>query len=172
MAIVKEIGTITFLGEIKSGVSQNGNPWANQQVIFDVAGYNGSFRKVLVVAGTDRVQELQQFPLGSRVEFGYQVRAREYQGKWYNNVELYSITPAPVAQPQQGAQQAAQPQYQQQAAQPAAPQYPAGQQGGYAPQQGVPQQNVRQRPPVQSQPQIPPQPAGDQFPAFDSELGF
>lgn len=150
MAIVKEIGTISFLGEIKSGVSQNGTPWANQQVIFDVPGYNGSFRKVLVVAGTDRVQDLQNLPVGSRVEFGYQVRAREYNGKWYNNVELYSINPAPAAQPQQGAQNAVPQAPQQRAAQPAAP----------------------RRQPVQSQPQVPPQPAGNQFPGYDPELGF
>lgn len=193
MAIIKEIGTISFLGEIRSGVSQNGNPWANRQVVFDVEGYNGSFRKVLVLAGTDRVQDLEAYPLGSRVEFGYQVRARQYEGKWYNNVDLYTLSPAPGAGVQ--AQQAPQPYPQQ------PPQYAPAPQGAETASQarqavGVaqgpaprpesasqasngPAAGGRRRPPVQSRPQIPPQPVTGQhdpygdFPAgFDDDLGF
>lgn len=91
MATIKEQGTIAVLGEIQSGVSQNGNGWARQQVIIDVAGYNGSFRKVALQAGTSQVQDMQSMQVGDKVEFSYQVTAREYNGRWYNNVDLFRI---------------------------------------------------------------------------------
>ena len=37
MAIIKEIGTISVLGEVQSGTSQQGNPWCRQTIVVDVA---------------------------------------------------------------------------------------------------------------------------------------
>ena len=91
MAIIKEKGTITHMSEVQSGMSQNGNPWYRQTIVVDVAGYNGSFRKIALQATGDKVGELESMQLGDKVEVSYQVTAREYNGKWYNNVDLYKI---------------------------------------------------------------------------------
>ena len=150
MAIIKEKGTIAVLGEVQSGVSQSGNTWHRQTIVVDVAGYNGSYRKVALQASGNVVRDLETAMVGDKVEVSYQVTAREYQGRWYNNVDLFKVeievTDMPVA-----------PSY------PQNPQYPQFPQGGYqtAPQMQTPvapspATPVRGRRPVQTQPLIQP----------------
>ena len=91
MAIVKERGTITFMSEVQSGVAQSGNPWYRQTIVVDVAGFNGSYRKVALQASGNLVQDLEGATIGDKVEISYQVTAREWNGKWYNNVDLYKV---------------------------------------------------------------------------------
>lgn len=91
MAIVKERGTISFMSEVQSGVAQSGNPWYRQTIVVDVAGYNGSFRKVALQASGNVVGDLEGANVGDKVEISYQVTAREWNGKWYNNVDLYKV---------------------------------------------------------------------------------
>lgn len=107
MATIKEKGTIAFMGEVQSGQSQSGNMWYRQDIVVDVAGFNGSFRKIALKATGNLVGDLQHAKVGDKVEVTYQVTAREWQGKWYNNVDLYKVefeepaaAPAP-AYPQQ-----------------------------------------------------------------------
>lgn len=91
MAIIKEKGTITFMSEVQSGVAQSGNPWYRQTIVVDVAGYNGSFHKVALQASGNVVGDLEGANVGDKVEISYQVTAREWNGKWYNNVDLYKV---------------------------------------------------------------------------------
>ena len=91
MATIKEKGTIVQKGEVQSGVSQNGNGWARQTIVVDIAGYNGTYRKVALQCGTQQVMDIQSMPEGTKVEVSYQVTAREYNGRWYNNVDLFRI---------------------------------------------------------------------------------
>ena len=80
-----------------------------------MAGFGNSFSKIALTAQNQRVEELQDYQIGDRVEVGYSVTAREWDGKWFNNVDLISIkfldevaptAPAPVAQPAPVARQA------------------------------------------------------------------
>lgn len=100
MAIVKERGTITFMSDVQSGMSQNGNPWYRQTIVVDVAGFNGSYRKVALQASGNLVQDLEGAMIGDKVEISYQVTAREWNGKWYNNVDLYKVEFLEPAMPQ------------------------------------------------------------------------
>ena len=79
------------MSEVQSGMSQKGNPWYRQTIVVDVAGYNGSFRKLALQASGDSVQDLANMQIGDKVDITYQVTAREYNGKWYNNVDLFRI---------------------------------------------------------------------------------
>ena len=143
MATIKETGILSWASEVQSGVSQTGNGWARQTLVIDVEGYNGSYRKVAVQAGTQQIQSMRDFniALGDKVEITYQVTAREYQGKWYNNVDLFKIEalksgtavnppiPQPMQQqvyqqPMQQMPQSPQPMYQQVI--PSTPQVPPG----------------------------------------------
>lgn len=135
MAIVKERGTISFMSDVQSGMSQNGNPWYRQTIVVDVAEFNGSYRKVALQASGDLVQDLEGAMIGDKVEISYKVTAREWNGKWYNNVDLYKVD---FLEPQMQ--------------QPVAPAYPS------YPQQPQPQVNP------QTYPQ-PPAPAAPAAPA-------
>lgn len=149
MAIVKERGTITFISEVQSGVAQSGNPWYRQTIVVDVAGFNGSYRKVALQASGNLVQDLEGAMIGDKVDISYQVTAREWNGKWYNNVDLYKVEFLEPAMPQMQ--------------QPVAPAYPQNPQYPQYPQQPMVQQPTpspapaprRGRPVVQSTPQIP-----------------
>lgn len=105
MALNRVKGIISHMGEIQQGTSQNGYDWARQIIVLDVASFNGTFSKIALTAQNQRVDELADFQIGDRVEVGYSVTAREWDGKWFNNVDLVSINfleeaaPAPVPVP-------------------------------------------------------------------------
>ena len=91
MAFVKERGTIAVMSEVQSGISLSGNTWARQTIVIDVVGYNGNYRKVALTATGNLVSDIARMAVGDKVEVTYQVTAREWNGKWYNNVDLYKI---------------------------------------------------------------------------------
>lgn len=91
MSIVKEIGSITNKGAVQSGVSKAGNNWYRQTIVVEVAGFNGSYRKIALQASGEQVADIESYEIGDKVEVAYKVTAREYDGKWYNNVDLYNI---------------------------------------------------------------------------------
>ena len=112
MALNYVKGIISHMGEIQQGTSQGGYDWARQVIVIDVHSFNGTFSKIALTAQNQKVDDLQEYQIGDRVEVGYSVTAREYQGKWFNNVDLINIkfldevapvapTPAPrrVARP-------------------------------------------------------------------------
>ena len=162
MAIVKERGTITFMSDVQSGMSQNGNPWYRQTIVVDVAGFNGSYRKVALQASGNLIQNLEGAMIGDKVDISYQVTAREWNGKWYNNVDLYKVEFLEPAMPQM--QQPVAPAYPQNPQNPQNPQYPQQTQPQVNPQMYPPTPASaapaapaarRGRPVVQSTPQIP-----------------
>lgn len=153
MATIKERGTIAVLGEVQSGTSQNGNPWYRQTIVVNVEGYRGSFRPIAVQASGKIVGDFEGAMVGDKVEISYEVTGREYQGRWYNNVDLYKVefledapqmqqpvAPAYPQFPQYPQQPQVNPQMYPQTPAPAAPAAPAPRRG---------------RPAVQTTPQIP-----------------
>ena len=108
MALNRVKGIISQFGEIQQGTSQNGFDWARQVVILDVASFNNTFSKIALTAQNQRVDDLASYQIGDRVEVSYSVTAGEYNGKWYNSVDLVSISllddsasaPAPSQTPQ------------------------------------------------------------------------
>lgn len=108
MALNYVKGTISHMGEVQQGTSQNGYGWARQVIVLDVASFNGTFSKIALTAQNQRVDELASYQIGDKVEIGYSVTAREWDGKWFNNVDLVNIklldetapsAPAPVVAP-------------------------------------------------------------------------
>ena len=91
MALNYVKGIISQFGQVESGTTQNGNSWSRQVVVLDVAGFGNSFSKIALTAQNQRVEELQDYQIGDRVEVGYSVTAREWNGKWLNNVDLINI---------------------------------------------------------------------------------
>lgn len=137
MALNYVKGIISQFGQVESGTTQNGNSWSRQVVILDVAGFGNSFSKIALTAQNQRVEELQNYQIGDRVEVGYSVTAREWNGKWFNNVDLINIkffdevasaAPAPSPVPRQAAGQFTPPATPRQVARPArtTPQVPQG----------------------------------------------
>lgn len=99
MATIKETGRLAYKGEVENGMAKSCNAWYRQTIVVDVEGYKGSYRKVALQAFGNMVGEIEKMQIGERVEVTYQVTAREWSGKWYNNVDLYNISSLEVEQP-------------------------------------------------------------------------
>ena len=91
MALNYVKGIISQFGQVESGTTQNGKSWSRQVVVLDVAGFGNTYSKIALTAQNQRVENLQNYQIGDRVEVGYLVTAREWNGKWYNNVDLVNI---------------------------------------------------------------------------------
>lgn len=108
MALYYSKGTISHMSEIKRGTSTSGRDWARMTIMIDIPGYQGSISKISFQVGTDRISDVQEFKVGDKVEIGWSIYAREYNGRWYNNVDLVNIksqgvqaaAPAPSPAPQ------------------------------------------------------------------------
>ena len=90
---------------VESGTSKTGNAWTKQNII--VEDRNSRFpRKVCVnFFGTDRVAALEQFPEGTEVTISYDLESREFNGRWYTDVNAWRIQNAqPVVATPVGAQ--------------------------------------------------------------------
>ena len=91
MALYYSKGTISHMSEITSGTSTSGRDWARMTIMIDILGYKGSISKLSFQVGTDRISDVQEFKIGDKVEIGWSIYAREYNGRWYNNVDLVNI---------------------------------------------------------------------------------
>ena len=107
MALYYSKGTISHMSEITSGTSTSGRDWARMTIMIDIPGYHGAISKLSFQVGTDRISDVQEFKVGDKVEIGWSIYAREYNGRWYNNVDLVNIksqgvqaeAPAPTPAP-------------------------------------------------------------------------
>ena len=109
MALNYTKGTISHMSEVTSGTSKNGYDWARQTILIDIPGFQGSLTKLSLQASNEMVNELNNYNVGDKVEVGWAIYAREWNGKWYNNVDLVNIkslglqadapAPAPAVEP-------------------------------------------------------------------------
>ena len=85
----------------QSGQSARG-AWVKQDFILEYQ--DGSFPAQVCFTsfGTDKVAELDRFQVGDEVKVSFNLRAREYNGRWYNDVRVWRLSPAGQAasQPQ------------------------------------------------------------------------
>lgn len=94
------------MSEVQSGTSKNGYEWQRMTITLEIPGFQGSvFKQVFQVSGDD-VNDVLLYNIGDRVEISWSMYAREWNGKWYNNVDLVKIksqeetkqdAPAPAA---------------------------------------------------------------------------
>ena len=97
------------MSNVTSGTSKNGYDWARQTILIDIPCYQASITKLSLQASNDMVDELNNYNVGDKVEVGWSIYAREWNGKWYNNVDLVNIkslgvqadapAPAPAVEP-------------------------------------------------------------------------
>ena len=91
MALNYSKGTISHMSEVRSGKSKNGYDWAKQSILLDIPGYHGSITKLSLQASNEMVEELNNYKVGDKVEIGWSIYAREWEGRWYNNVDIIAI---------------------------------------------------------------------------------
>ena len=105
MALFYQKGTISDFSEVQSGTTQSGKEWQRMTLILDTPGFQGAVYKMAFQVSGEHVKDVLLFNRGDKVEVGFSMYAREWNGKWYNNVDLVQIkkqetnqdAPAPAA---------------------------------------------------------------------------
>lgn len=76
---------------VVSGTSSRG-PWAKQDFVVEYQDGQYTEKACLQVFGTDRVKELESYRIGEKIKASLKIQAREYNGKWYNDIRVWRIS--------------------------------------------------------------------------------
>ena len=114
-------GVIKAILPVQSGTSRSGNVWQKADFVINEEGGNYPNSMVITAFG-DRVEKLNTLRVGDRVTARFDTQAREYDGRYFNNITLYDFAQPQLAQQPQPQQQAMPQQYQAAPAQPYQPQ--------------------------------------------------
>ena len=114
-------GTLRQKLGVQSGTSARGQ-WAKQEFILEFPDGNFTAQACFTAWGQEKVAELDKYQVGDKVKVSFNLKSREYNGRWYNDLQIWKIAPA-GAQPAAPAQPA--PQARPVAQAPAYPQAPA-----------------------------------------------
>lgn len=111
-------GKIIAVLERKGGVSKkSGEAWASQEYVIETVEQYPK-RCLFNVFGEDKIKEFN-IQLGCFYNVKFDINAREYNGRWYNEARAWKVepqfnaNPQPMQQPVQQNFQPAQPAYQQ-----------------------------------------------------------
>ena len=114
-------GTLAQKLPVQSGNTARG-AWTKQEFILEFPDGNFTAKACFLAWGQEKVQDLNKYQVGDKVKVSFNLRSREYNGRWYNDLQIWKIAPA-GAQPAAPAQPA--PQARPAAQAPAYPQAPA-----------------------------------------------
>lgn len=98
-------GKIIAVMEPRGGVSaRTGNQWMTQEYVLEVPGQYPK-RCLFNIFGEDRIKQfnIQQ---GEDLTIQFDIDAREYNGRWFNDIRAYNVIRGQV-QPAAGMQQSA-----------------------------------------------------------------
>lgn len=83
-------GKIIAVMPAKSGTSaKTGNAWMTQEYVFEVPGQFPR-RCAFSVFGEDRIKQFN-IQTGDEITIQFDIDAREFNGRWYNDVRAYNI---------------------------------------------------------------------------------
>lgn len=90
-------GKIIAVMPAKSGVStKTGNNWMTQEYVIEVPGQYPK-RCAFSVFGEDRIKQFN-IQSGDEVTIQFDIDAREFNGRWYNDVRVYNVIRGQVQQ--------------------------------------------------------------------------
>lgn len=89
-------GRIVQKMAVQSGQSARG-AWARQDFVVEYQDGNFPTSVCFSAWGQDKVQELDKYQVGDSVKVSFNVKGREYNGRWYNDLRVWRISPAGAA---------------------------------------------------------------------------
>ena len=83
-------GRITKVLQLETGTSKAGKSWEKQSFVLDTgAQYNPEV--AFSVFGDEKVKMLANFAEGQEVEVAFNVSSRDFNGKYYHNLDAWKI---------------------------------------------------------------------------------
>ena len=86
-------GTIRQKLGVQSGMSSRGS-WTKQEFVLEYPDGNYTSQACMLAFGQDKVQELDKYQVGDRVKVSFNIKSREYNGRWYTDIQIWRIAPA------------------------------------------------------------------------------
>ena len=86
-------GTLRHKLASQQGTSARG-AWAKQEFILEYPDGNFTAQACFTAFGQDKVAELDKYQIGDRIRISFNIRSREYNGRWYNDLQIWRIAPA------------------------------------------------------------------------------
>lgn len=84
-------GTISKILPVETGTSKAGKGWKKQSFVVDTGeAYNPDV--CFGLFGDDKLEMLTQFAEGEAVEVAFNVSSREFNGKYYHNIDAWKIS--------------------------------------------------------------------------------
>ena len=106
-------GKIIAALEPRSGVSKtSGSPWMTQEFVLETVNEQYPKKMMFNIFGEDKIQQAA-ISVGDVVVVSFDINAREYNGRWYNDIRAWRVShdvpgnAAPAAQPEYQAPTAA-----------------------------------------------------------------
>jgi Protein of unknown function (DUF3127). len=93
MAALEIEGKIRAKLAKSNGQSARGS-WTKQDFLLEFQDGNFPSTVCFTAFGDDKVAELDKYQVGDTVKVAFNLRGREYNGRWYNDVRVWRITPA------------------------------------------------------------------------------
>ncbi len=86
-------GKIVNVLELESGTSKTGKEWKKQGFVLDTGA---QFNPLVCFSlfGDDKINMLRDFGQGQDVEVAFNISSREFNGKWYHNIDAWKISAA------------------------------------------------------------------------------
>lgn len=91
-------GTIKQLMAVQQGTSARG-PWAKQEFVLEFPDGNFTSQACFTAWGQDKVQDLAKYAAGDKVKVSFNLKSREFNGRWYNDLQIWKLAPAGAAAP-------------------------------------------------------------------------
>lgn len=91
MSDLKIKGTITNVLEVEKGTSKAGKEWQKQTFVIDTgAQYNPLIAFSLF--GSEKIENFAKYnKIGDSVEVSFNVSSREFNGKFYHNLDAWKV---------------------------------------------------------------------------------
>jgi hypothetical protein len=86
-------GTISDMSEVQSGTTIKGSTWNRMTLTLEIAVSTSAIIKQVFQVFGDKVDEVLKYKRGDEVEITFSLYAKEWNGKLYNNVDLWGIKP-------------------------------------------------------------------------------
>lgn len=91
MATYKSTGRICHISDVQSGTSKSGYEWQRLTLVLEIQGYHGSTTKQAFQVTGEDVDDILSYNVGEQVAVTWSLYAREWNGRWFNDVSLVKI---------------------------------------------------------------------------------
>ena len=85
-------GKLVKIFDLETGVSKAGKEWKKQSILLE---QDTQYNKEVVITFTgDKISKLKQIQIGDNISCNVNISSREYNGKWYHNINAWTCATA------------------------------------------------------------------------------